>query len=174
MNALLIFAALLTIALALVAWAGDGRERFWDALFGPPDDRPVNFAELSPPPSSDFFIAAPTEECAKVQPNIPGPVFAAPPGLLRQEVMRIVCREPMTERVAMDPDWLGDRFIQRVGWLRVPHFIQVRYIPLDTGHTALAVYACCLIPENSRGYNEARVRRLIGELEEVFATPSAA
>ncbi|WP_321344481.1 hypothetical protein [Breoghania sp.] len=174
MISLLVFAALITIALALVAWAGDGRERFWEALFGPPDDRPVNFAELSPPATSDFFIAAPPEECAKVRPHIPGPVFAAPPGVLRQEVMRIVCCEPMTERVAMDPDWLGDRFIQRVGWLRVPHFIQVRYIPLDTGHTALAIYACCLIPENSRGYNEARVRRLIGELEQAFAAPAAA
>lgn len=149
----------------MVTWFGDGRERLWEAVFGPPDEGPVDFAALKPPATSHFFLAAPDEECPQTKPQMHAPVFAVDCARLRQEVIRIVRTEPLTERVGMDPDWLGDRFIQRTRWLRVPDLIQVRYIPLDTGHATLAIYSRCLIPEHGAGHNEERVKRWIAELE---------
>lgn len=165
MNSLLIFAALVTIAMAMVTWIGDGRERLWEAVFGPPDEKPIDFADLKPPASSSFFLAAPDEECPQAKPQMHAPVFAVDSMRLRQEMVRIARTEPLTERVGMDPDWLGDRFIQRTRWLRVPDLIQVRYIPLDPDHSTLAIYSRSLIPENGFGDNEARVKRWLAELE---------
>ena len=167
MNSLLIVAALITIAIAIITWFGDGRERLWEAVFGPPEE-PVDFAELNPPPAAHCFLAAPETQSLQTKPQMYTPVFSVDTARLRQEMRRIVRTEPLTERVGMDPDWLGDRFIQRTRWLRVPELIQVRYIPLDAGHSTFAIYSRCLVPEHGGGHNEERVKRWIAELEQTL------
>lgn len=158
----------------VAAFLGYGRERTWATLFGPADLGPVSFADLRPPATPNQFLVCPPETCTRTTPGLVAPVFATDPARLRQELDRIIRADPHTELVATDNDRLGDRYVQRTAWLRLPDTIVVRYIPLDFDRTTLAIYSRSKVGSNDFGANEARVRRWLAALERVLPAVAAA
>ncbi len=167
--------AFLLLILACVAgFFAFGRERTWEALYGPADLGPVSdFADLKRPGTPNTFLVCLPEICVREEPDMVSPVFAAGPHELRAALDAIVMGSGRVERMARDEDGLGDRYIERTPVMRFPDTIVIRYVPVDVRRTALIVYSRSQVGSNDFGVNEKRVRNWLRLLEQV-ASPVAA
>jgi uncharacterized protein (DUF1499 family) len=132
-------------------------------LAGPADLGDVAFETLQRRRTPNDALAAPSGFTpAKV--DIVPPVYPVDAAALRAAFSRAIADEERLEKVAGDDRRLVDRYVQRSALLAFPDTIAVRFLPLDSGRSTLALYGRSQLGRRDLGVNRARIARWIGKL----------
>jgi hypothetical protein len=153
--------------LAAAIWRGDrsfGVAGLWQALSGPPDLGPVDFAAISRSASGNDALFCPPGLCAASRPDGVSPVFATAVQRVRDAVRVIEVNDPDLFLLARDDSLPQDRYLARTPLLRYPDTINVRFHDLGQGRSSLSIYSRSQVGRSDFGVNRARVETWLAEL----------
>lgn len=140
-----------------------GRERALVLVFGPMDDRPVDFQTLVLGPKPNQYLLCPEGYCA-AEPHRVSPVFDGPVDTLRRRWQEMVGRQPRVEAIAADDEAMQYDYVQRSRLMRYPDTVTVKFIALDDGRSTLAVYSRSHYGRSDFGVNEKRIEAWLAAL----------
>lgn len=152
----------LLVSLVLVVFVV-GRDTTWRLAFGDPDQGHVDFATLRKGPTPNQWLIGPPDRLVAT-PDAVAPVYARPAGALFASLVAIAEAEPRTTRLAIFPQQLEARFLQRTAWMRFPDTIVVKVYELEPGRATVAAYSRSQIGYSDFGVNRARLERWLDAL----------
>ena len=140
-----------------------GREQSLEAIFGPIDRSPVDFAVIDRAGRENTYLVCPPGLCGQ-EPDRESPVFAVPATELRNIWFSMIGNEPRVDWVASDEDILQYDFVQRTRLMRFPDTVTVRFMPLDGNRSTLAIYSRSHYGRKDFGVNRERVEGWLAQL----------
>lgn len=163
----LVLAALAGVLLLLVAAFNIyGREDSWQAMFGPADLGPYDFAVPSRTGKLNDTLACPADDCQKGIPDIETRRYNLPPAVLFAAVRRAVQSLPDHVRlVGVNPVNTRLRAIVYSPVLRLPSTMSVMVSAGRSGGSRLYVYSRSQIGYYDLGRNTANIVALIGAID---------
>jgi len=157
---IVVLVAILTVVFSVAV----GRERVLTALLGPIAINTIDFKQLVPGPKPNQFLVCPAGYCL-AKPQLVSPVFAISGAILQQRWMRLMQAQPGMQPGAVDEQSMQYDYVQRSALMRFPDSITVRFIPLGTDSSTLAIYSRSNYGYSDFGVNEARIRTWLAALE---------
>jgi len=139
-----------------------GREATWAALFGPPERPAIDFATLVKAPTPNQYLVCPPDLCA--EPDRIAPVLDVPVADLRDRFARIALSAPRVRRLS-DPQTMQQDFVETSNLMRFPDTITVRFIPVTSNSSTLAIYSRAHYGKSDMGVNKARIDSWLDALE---------
>lgn len=155
MKRLLAGALVLPVLAIAVFVAVVGRDRVWPTLLGEPRRAPVDFAAIRPEPQPNRFLMCPPGLCPA--PDAQSPVFPVPVAALREAWTRVARRHGHASLLDASADGWQLDYEVRTPVLRFPDAMTVRFLPLGSGGSTLAVYSRSHYGYSDLGTNERRV-----------------
>jgi uncharacterized protein (DUF1499 family) len=156
----LFLALILAYAVAALRF---GRAGVWAGLFGPPERHPVDFRSLRLRETPNQYLVCPPNHCA-AKPHQASPAFDLSAEELRDAWLRMIERRPRVSLLTRDAAGLQYDFEARTPVLLFPDTVTVRFIPLESGKSTLAIYSRSHYGHSDFGVNRGRVRRWLREL----------
>ena len=162
-TSLLIIVGLLVVLGAIFVLYG--REASWEAIFGPPDMGPVQFASLKKTARPNQALLCPVEFCKAETPDLVPPVYAVPVTELQAAFRAVIEKESLVQRVHDDAVTHTERYVIRTDLMRFPDTVRVQFLELSPTTSSLAIYAQAQIGYSDRGVNKARLQRWLAALK---------
>ncbi len=116
----------------------------------------VDFAAFKLPDKTNQFLMCPIGFCA-ANPHTESPVFDVPAAQLRARWREFAASQPRTELLAEDADAPQADYVQRSARFRFPDIITVRFIPISTSRSTLAIYSRSIYGRSDFGVNRKRI-----------------
>ena len=126
------------------------------ALFAVGDVESVDLAELRLTDKPNQFLMCPPGLCG-ADPHADSPVFDVPVERLRARWLEVVAVQPRVELLAKDEDAQQFDYVQRSARFRFPDIITVRFIPVSSSQSTLAVYSRSIYGNGDFGVNRERI-----------------
>lgn len=156
------------LAIVVIVWVANGRERSLAMVFGAPKWGSVDFAALRKTSRPNQYLLAPPGFCpdaeSRKQVDAAPPEFDLPAQTLRDRLLGIALAEPLTERVAADDQALQYDISQKTSLMRYTDMATVRIIPLGENRSTLAIYSRSWYGRKDFGVNRTRVERWLAAL----------
>ena len=131
----------------------------------------VDFAQLQRAASPNDALACPAGFCAAPADFVTEAV-ASPAAELAAKVAAILAAQPRTEAAMRSDDGLRFVFVQRSRLFRFPDTVNVAVIPIDAGHSGIAIYSRSNYGYGDFGVNRARIADWLRQLD-VAAAPAS-
>ncbi|WP_419904863.1 DUF1499 domain-containing protein [Kiloniella sp.] len=154
---------LLVVGIALYI-AVVGRDRILEIVFGPIVEQTIDFPSLVLGPKPNQFLVCPKDFCQS-EPHMISSSFAHSAEDLRKSWMKMLAVQPRIEIGLADDEAMQYDFIQRTEWVHYPDTITVRFIPLGTESSTLAIYSRSHYGSSDFGVNEARIKSWLTQLK---------
>lgn len=129
----------------------------------------IDFATLRRPASPNSYLVAPQGLCANAEPDRPAPVFAAPAERVRDAFLRLMRDQPRVSEGPANADPMAYDFIATTPLMRFKDDIAIRFIPLATGGSTVAVYSRSRVGYSDLGTNRKRIDAWLAELQSVVS-----
>jgi hypothetical protein len=155
------------LALGVAVLRGDqpyGVAGFWRWLAGPPDLGAVDFTAVTRARSGNDALICPPGLCGGVPVDAASPVFAVPVERLKAAVAALDAADPDLTLLERSPDGAQERYLARTKLMRYPDTINVRYVALDEGRSALALHSRSQIGRRDFGVNRMRLEGWLASL----------
>ncbi|KLN61781.1 hypothetical protein WH96_05675 [Kiloniella spongiae] len=152
-----------------------GRDRGLELVFGPVEEKKVDFATLSLAPTPNQFLVCPKKLC-QASAHRESPVYNLSVDELKAEWLAFIKKQPRTEpwiapsaelgdlETVVDDENLQYDFIQRSEWMRYPDSITIRFIPLGSTTSTLAIYSRSHYGKSDFGVNEQRITNWLSQM----------
>ena len=135
------------------------------ALFAVGDVETVDFADLKLTDKPNQFLICPPDYCG-ADPQAESPTLDLPVEGLRERWQLVLAGQPRVELLAGNSEsWQYD-YIARSARFRFPDIITVRFIPISSSRSTLAIYSRSIYGRSDFGVNRERIEawlRLLGE-----------
>jgi uncharacterized protein (DUF1499 family) len=152
---LIAFILILVVAGAVLLFTPLG-ERPFRALFPEGEIKAVDFASLQLAETPNQYLVCPPDFCAAA-PNAFSPVFDMPADQLRARWKQVVADQPRVRQFATYEDGMQIDYVQRSARFRFPDVVTVRFIPLPSSQSTLAVYSRSVYGRDDLGVNRKRI-----------------
>ncbi len=141
-----------------------GRDQLLALTFGPVEPVAIDFRTLKRPSRPNQYLMCPENLCTAT-PNALSPIYAVPVSQLKAAWLTFATQQPQVERLQELPASDGQTdLIQRSRLMRFPDLITVRFIPITSTQSTLAVYSRSQIGRSDFGVNEQRITSWLAQL----------
>ncbi len=123
----------------------------------------VDFASLARTSAPHDALACPEGLCA-AKADFRTEIVARPASEMAELAIRTIGAEARTELVAKSDDGLRLVFVQRSRLFRFPDTVNIAIVPIDDGHSAVAIYSRSNYGYGDLGVNRARVEEWAAKL----------
>jgi uncharacterized protein (DUF1499 family) len=151
------------VFLVLVGGIFIGRDRGLELVFGPIEEKQVDFATLTLEPTPNQFLVCPKDLCQASAHQI-SPVYNLSVEELKAEWLTFIRQQSRIEAGPVDDKKQQYDFIQRTEWMRYPDSITIRFIPLGPDSSTLAIYSRSHYGKSDFGVNEQRITSWLSQL----------
>ncbi|WP_237153645.1 DUF1499 domain-containing protein [Oryzibacter oryziterrae] len=166
-------AALALVLLLLVgAFSFYGREESWALLFGPADLGPYDFAAPVRTGKLNDMLACPDGACAKGEPGIITPHYAAPAAAVFDIASKAVRKLPgKVAVIGINPINTRLRAVVYSPNIRIPSTLSVMVQPTSDGGSDIFLYSRSQIGYYDMGRNAADIEALLSAIEAELKAP---
>ncbi|WP_085899407.1 DUF1499 domain-containing protein [Kiloniella majae] len=140
-----------------------GRDRGLELVFGPIEEKKINFSTLTLPSTLNQFLVCPKSFC-QASAHRESPVYNLSVDELKAEWLTFIKKQPRIEEGAADEQKQQYDFIQRTEWIRYPDSITIRFIPLGSTTSTLAIYSRSHYGKSDFGVNEQRITNWLTQM----------
>jgi uncharacterized protein (DUF1499 family) len=150
------------IAIAAVALILEGATL--EAFFDVGEVPAIDFASLERGPYPNQYLVCPAGMCA-AETDGAAPVFAVPVARLQAAWEAMVAQQPRVQLLRRELTNQQIDYVQRSRLLRFPDLVTVRFVPVDDGHSTVAIYSRSVYGRGDMGVNRARVEEWLAKLK---------
>jgi uncharacterized protein (DUF1499 family) len=157
------------VTLAFLAVIFVGRERLLTLILGPIETFNIDFHTLQRHERPNQYLVCPPATCTAT-PDAVSPVYDVPVTVLRTTWLGMILQQPRVERLAVSADELQYDFVQRTRLLHFPDTITVRFIPLSSTRSTLAIYSRSHYGYSDFGVNRHRITSWLASVQAKLPT----
>jgi uncharacterized protein (DUF1499 family) len=126
----------------------------------------TDFSTLTNRVSKNEYIVAPEGFTPKARIDEEASIYSVPPAVLKNEINKVILKQPRTQFIAEDPATNRVEYVQRSLIFRFPDVITFQIIPINEKQTTLAVHSYSVYGAGDLGVNGNRVRDWIKQLDD--------
>jgi uncharacterized protein (DUF1499 family) len=127
---------------------------------------PLDFASLELTPKPNQYLVCPPGICAKAQTvHREPPSYPATVAQVIDAFLSVVAKQARVTPGPADLAGYQFDFVQRSAIMRYPDTITVKFLPVDSDHTTLAIYSRSHYGYSDMGVNKARIDSWLDQLE---------
>lgn len=158
---------LLVVAVVLLWMVGVavlGHAGLLALLFGAPERPRIDFTTLQKTERPNQYLVCPRDLCTAT-PDRDAPVYAVPPGELRDALLAVVAGEPRMRLLVADAEAGYYEFEQQSRFMGFPDTITVQLFDRPGGASTLAIYSRSHYGYRDFGVNKARIDAWLAKLK---------
>ncbi len=134
-------------------------------FLSPGNISPVDWSSLQRPSSPNTYLMAPPGLTVATV-DMPAPSFCTSLESLTRRWDTMIAEQPRIEKMAETDGGLQIDYIQRTALMRFPDWITVRFVPISSDRTTLAVYSRSVYGYSDLGVNKRRVQTWLAQLQD--------
>jgi hypothetical protein len=160
LRALLIIVIGIVIAAAALIWEGTTLE----SMLYVGDVPVIDFATLQRDSVPNKYLLCPKGMC-QAETDGEAPVFDVPIERLQVAWDEMLAEQPRLQLLRRDVTNIQIDYVQRTRLLRFPDLVTVRFVPIDDGHSTVAIYSRSVWGKGDMGVNRTRVEEWLARLK---------
>ncbi len=125
----------------------------------------IDFAALRLTDKPNQHLVCPPGYCA-AKPHADSPVYDVTAVKLADHWRKVLAQQPRTILLAADTEGAQVDYVQRSARLRFPDIITVRFIPVSSSRSTLAIYSRSIYGHSDFGVNRERIEAWLKLLRE--------
>ena len=140
-------------------------ERPLTTLFTVGDVENIDFSELRLTDNPNQFLMCPPDLCG-ANPHADSPVLDVSVEQLRKHWHKVLAVQQRVELLAENEEGQQFNYVQRSAHFRFPDLITVRFIPVSSSQSTLAIYSRSVYGKSDFGVNRERIATWLKTLRE--------
>ena len=160
LRSLLIIVVGIVVAVAALIWEGTTLE----SMLYVGDVPVIDFATLQRDSVPNQYLLCPKGMCS-TETDGEAPVFDVPVEQLQVAWDEMLAEQPRLQLLRRDVTNIQIDYVQRSRLLRFPDLITVRFVPIDDGHSTVAIYSRSVWGKGDMGVNRTRVEGWLARLK---------
>ena len=160
LRSLLIVVIGIAIAFAALVWEGTTLE----SVLSVGEVPVIDFATLQRDSVPNQYLLCPKGMC-QAETDGEAPVFDVPIERLQVAWDEMLAEQPRLQLLRRDVTNIQIDYVQRTRFLRFPDLITVRFVPIDDGHSTVAIYSRSVWGKGDMGVNRTRVDEWLERLK---------
>lgn len=125
----------------------------------------MDFSALVLHEKPNQYLVCNEDLCPKAAAHREAPVYDVPAAALREAWAKVVAQQPRVTHLESDDAQLADEYVQRSAIMRYPDFVSVRFVPLDSEKSTLAIYSRSKYGYSDLGVNKKRIDSWLDQLQ---------
>ena len=160
LRSLLIIVIGIVVAIAALIWEGTTLE----SMLYVGDVPVIDFATLQRDSVPNQYLLCPKGMCS-TETDGEAPVFDVPIEQLQVAWDEMLAEQPRLQILRRDVTNIQIDYVQRTRLLRFPDLVTVRFVPIDAGHSTVAIYSRSVWGKGDMGVNRTRVEEWLARLK---------
>lgn len=160
LRSLLVVVIGIAIAFAALIWEGTTLE----SVLYVGEVPVIDFATLQRDSVPNQYLLCPKGMC-QAETDGEAPVFDLPNERLQVAWEEMLAEQPRLQLLRRDVTNIQIDYVQRTRFLRFPDLITVRFVPIDDGHSTVAMYSRSVWGKGDMGVNRTRVEEWLARLK---------
>ena len=160
LRSLLIVLIGIAIAFAALIWEGTTLE----SVLSVGEVPVIDFATLQRDSVPNQYLLCPKGMC-QAETDGEAPVFDVPIERLQVAWDEMLAEQPRLQLLRRDVTNTQIDYVQRTRFLRFPDLVTVRFVPIDDGHSTVAIYSRSVWGKGDMGVNRTRVEEWLARLK---------
>jgi len=134
----------------------------WDNILSSGTYKAVEFRDLTPPKSPNWFLVCPDEYCPEAKRHHTAPIFDRSLSDLSKDLREIILSEG--NAIIRGEDGTRLDLIIRTPAIRWPDLVTIEFIQISDTQSSLAIYSRSIYGRTDFGTNSKRVKRWLEKL----------